>query len=192
MNRACVVVLAFGASALGQANQFEVVISNPVSPDQPSATVEVWAAFSPALYAFAKSRFDMLASADEGGFSDPFLPLEFPGDYAGDIPPNGDSVTGVNAGQVHMWNGPYADTSNPILIWSATWNTSDFHPRTVSLATTTSEYYVYENAGGGADNFIDHFVEGEGFIEVVPAPGVLPLLGLTSFPVIHRRRRVQR
>jgi hypothetical protein len=175
--------------ALGQSNTFDIVVSNLVSPEQPSATVEVWASFNPGLYAFAMASFDVLASTDQGRFSDPFLPLKFPSDYEGDIAPDGDSVTGVNAGQIHFWNGgPYADTSNPILIWSVIWSTSKFAPRTIDLGTLTREFWVYEDAGGGGEDFINDFTEGAGMIHVVPGPGILAVLGLVA-PLASPRRR---
>ncbi len=189
MKRICGVVLALAGSALGQSFNFELVVSNIVSPEQPSATVEVWAAFSPALYAFAKARFDLLASADEGGFSDPVLHLQGPGDYLGDIAPDGDSVLKVAPMQFYWPNGgPYGDTSNPILVWSVTWSTSEFDPRTVSLVTLTSEYYVYKESGHW-DDYIDTFVEGEGSIQVVPGAGTPAVLGLAALAGLRRRRR---
>lgn len=166
-----ILTLLWCASATGQVNTFEFVASNVVSPEQPSATIEVWAAFDPSMYAFAKARFDLFASPGSGGFSDPVLRVQGPGDYEGDIPPEGDSVTNVAPYQF-VWDngGPYADPSNPILIWSVTWSTSDFQPRTVALTTKTSEYYLYLDWYGLMDDSLEGFVEGSGAIQVVPSP----------------------
>lgn len=181
------VTLLLAGSALGQNNRFEIVITNQVSPARPAATVEVWAAWDPIWYAFCATHFDIASALDEGGFSGPEELLHGPGSSDGNVLPDGDTVADVLTGQLYWPGSIFPDTSNPILIWRATWSTSDFSPRAVDLKTDTSLCWLWSDQAYEVD-VLDNFVEGTGSIHVVPAPAVLPALGFALLPVTRRRR----
>lgn len=169
---------------------FAFDVSNIISPDQPTATVEVWASFNPGDYSFAGADFDVRAGTDAGGFSDPQAVLATFGTSDGIVSQNGDRVTGVIAGQIQFPLGGYeSDTSNPILVWKATWGTSHFSNRTVDLSTLTRRFAVYLDADGNSKGYIGNgFQEGAGSITVVPAPGALTLVAATGLAAGRRRR----
>ncbi len=194
MKRRAVALFPFGLLAVSSVSaemSFSFDVSNIVTPDQPSTTVEVWAHFDAGLYAFAGALWDVKASTDLGGFSDPFAVLHSYGTEDGFIEPDGDFVGHILAGQLHFpLNGDFADTANPILVWRATWSTDNFNPRTVSLSTATNKYFVYwDDSGLSSDFFDDAFDEAVGSIEVVPAPGVPVVLAALGAAGIVRRRR---
>jgi hypothetical protein len=170
---------------------FFFTVSNTVSPDSPSATVTLWAAFPQFKYAFAKSSTEVWGDPDPGGFGDPTVLME-QGDYceAGFVSPDGDSILGIRLLQLQFIGGEFADTANPLKVWSATWATDDFTPRTVPVETRSSDFWVYSDAAGGADDFYHaDFSEAHEFIQVVPSPagaGVLVGAGLCG------RRRPRR
>jgi hypothetical protein len=178
-----------GASAHAQLNTFDIRVSNTITPDQPSATVEVWAVFDPQYYAFAHAAFDRSATADPGGFSNPERMLDAPESSDGVVDPTGDRVVGIVVRQLHFPGHLLADSSNPILAWRVTWSTSDFTPRSIDLGTATSVFDLYINKAGVLDHYIDQFTEGSGVIHVVPTPSAAAAL-LAFATVLSRRRRL--
>jgi hypothetical protein len=191
MNRGLLILAMsawMGGTAHAQLNTFEIVVSNPVSPAHPATTIEVWAAWDPAQYAFAAAFFDIIASSDEGGFSDPNGLLNGPGDLDGFITPEGDEVDGMKVSQIHWPGHIFADLANPILLWQVTWSTADFTPRTVDVQSITTDFDLYIDDSGYAKGFIDEFFEGSATIEVVPAPGSAAML-LFGAALASRRRR---
>jgi hypothetical protein len=175
-------------SALGQTNTFDIVVSNVVGPEQPSATVEVWAAFDPNAYAFCRAAFNVTADADPGAFSAPEGMLKGPGSKDGEVVADGDSVLDIMDWQ---WacHPIYADTANPMLIWRATWSTADFSPRSIGLDTGTLVYDLYPWGHCEGESFLDEFIEGSGLIQVVPAPASAALLLVGPLGTIALRRR---
>jgi hypothetical protein len=167
---------AIGAGSSAQLNSFDIRVSNTISPDQPSAVVEIWAVWDPAMYAFAGAMFDVHAAADPGGFSDPRRMLMGPGSSDGDVQPGGDLVTDIRPFQLQWWQWWDADTANPILIWYANWSTSDFTPRHIDLSTATTEFGLYINEDGVGETGLGDFSEASGVIQVVPSPAaaILP------------------
>jgi hypothetical protein len=191
MRTGVVVVCAAGLASAGAAHgeiKFGFDVSGIITPDNPSVTVEVWAYFDPAQYAFAGALFDVVGGSDAGGFSDPHAVLDDTGTDDGLVSGDGDRVMHVIAGQIHFPPADeLADTSNPILIWEATWSTDDFSTRQVSLATETSKYHLYIDDLGHSKEFVDELAEAVGQISVVPAPGAAMALGVMM--VASRRRR---
>lgn len=165
-------------------------ISNAISPNHPSTTIQVWAYFDKDPYAFAAVDFDVTATHDQGGFSDPFSILHTLGTFNGDVQPDGDSVTHCLPGQIQAPVGEwYAETTNPILVWSVTWSTSDFTPRIIDLSTFTYRYAIYLDYDGNSV-LLDGTTEALGKIKVVPAPGVLaPFAAAGGVAFGVRRRR---
>lgn len=164
------VLFASGPTLADLAFTFE--LTNVVSPAHPSTTVEVWAHFDD-QYAFAGALWDVNASADPGDFSDPYAVLHALGTSNGVVAPDGDSVGHIIAGQAHFPIGDvHADTSNPILVWTATWSTDDFTPRSVDLTTSTQKYFLYVDESGFSQEYLsDDFKEAFASISVVPTPG---------------------
>jgi hypothetical protein len=185
MKSICGVLLLLAGSALGRANTYKFVISNAVSPNQPIAVIQVWAAFDPLQYAFHQAGFDVAAADDPGAFSDPERQLDWPGND-GEVTPDGDAITGVFVSQLHAPGEFFADMSNPLLIWQAAWTTSDFAPRSIQLGTATTEYSLYVDQFGTGQDFTDTVVEGAGLIQVVPAPASAAVL--LAAPVLWRRK----
>jgi hypothetical protein len=190
MKRVCGLVIALAGSALGQTNRFELVVSNTISPDQPSATIQLWTTWDPTQYAFAYGGFDLVASHDPGGFTAFGRALKGPGTRDGDLAPDGDSVTGVVSGQLQFdgGGGIFADTANPILVFTATWSTTEFTPRIVDLGTVTKRYELYLDFEGTRESFLDDFAEGAGSIQVVPAPASAALLLVAPLACLRRAR----
>jgi hypothetical protein len=161
------VVLA-AAPALADPS-FIIKVSNRVTEVQPSATVEVWAAFDADLFAFAGALFDIATEPDGGGFRDPTIPFDDIGGFLspGEVSPDGDAVTGILTGQLCSIDCPLGiDKSNPILVWSATWETTDFSPRTIGAATFTTKFDLFTDNQGSSSSFLDHLEEGFALIEV--------------------------
>lgn len=179
--------LAAMASATVQPNTYDIRVSNVVSPSQPSATVEVWADWdSDLFYAFAAAEWNLRGDAT-GAFSGPSSAFTDPGQDAGTI--SGGDVIDIVTGQLQFPPGSiFADTSDPIMIWSGTWSTSDFTARTVDLSTETGRYSLYLDDTGLSSDVTATVIEGAGQIEVIPAPASLALLGLGGLAAVRRRR----
>ncbi|MEQ8317305.1 MAG: PEP-CTERM sorting domain-containing protein [Phycisphaerales bacterium] len=179
--------LAAMASATVQPNTYEIRVSNVVSPGTPSATVEVWADWdSDLFYAFAAAEWSLRGDGT-GDFSGPSSAFTDPGQDDGT--PSGGDVLDIVTGQLQFPSGGiFADTSDPILIWSATWSTTDFTARTVDLATETARYNLYLDDTGLSSEVTATVLEGAGRIEVIPAPASLALLGLGGLAAARRRR----
>ncbi|MEO1009210.1 MAG: PEP-CTERM sorting domain-containing protein [Planctomycetota bacterium] len=186
---AAIAVAAMSATALASldTNGYEIRVSNVVSPGTPSTTVEVWADWdSPTFFAFAAAEFDL--SADTSGmFSGPASAFSDPGQEPGDIEVDG--VENIVVGQLQFPpGGLFADTSDPILVWSATWSTTDFSTRSVPLATITDQYTLYTGSDGSSSDVTMTVIEATGAIRVIPAPASLALLGLGGLAAARRRR----
>jgi hypothetical protein len=159
-----------------------------VGPGSGRFEVRLLARFdSPPGDAFAGARLDVLAS--EAGWSNP-MRVEPGGTGPGTTPGivSGSDVTGLIVGQLHFPPGMiYADPSSPIAIWKATFTVTDFSPRTISIATDTSEFAVYRYgvAGIWKPQPVEAMIE----IHVVPAPGApLALCGALALAARRRRR----
>ncbi len=182
-------ILLISGSATAQ-NSLFFDVSNAISPAKPSAIVEVWASFEPGGYAFAAAWFDAAASDDPfGEFSDPYSVLHTLGTFNGEIQPGGDLITHIIPGQVQFPVGEFvSDTSNPILIWRATWSTTDFSPRTINLHTITKRFSLYLDYDGNNEDFYGPgFEEAVGTIKVVPAPAAWAALLVMGVGVRRRR-----
>lgn len=171
----------------------------PVSPKNPTTFVEVWAWFDdPSGFrdAFARGNFDFVAS--DGAFREPEVRIaatwgsSVPGGDPGQV--RGSRVDGVGVGQLWGAGGRLADTSNPILVWSAEWGTHDFTPRPVALQTdSTWTFQVGTNSSHLGMNVLElypsGFQPGYGVIQVIPAPSAAATLAsLILLGTWHRRR----
>lgn len=194
MNKGIVAFLAvagMATAASAQTGGWVIDVSGgPVSPSNPSATVQILAEFTGA-FAFAAGDGDL--QAGDGGWSaiamlpvgDPLGPPP-PGTTAGTIAdPN---VNGYLLGQImFLPAGILPSTANPIPLWEGTWSTGDFTPRNVDLNTAnTSQFLLYDTAGRSVP--ISAPTMGAGVITVVPEPATLALLGLAGLVAVRRRR----
>lgn len=179
--------LASMANATVTPNTYEIRVSNVVSPSQPSTTVEVYAQWDADLYyAFAAAEWNLRGDAT-GDFSGPASAFTDPGQVGGT--PMGGDVTGIITGQLQFPAGSlFADTSDPILIWSGTWSTTDFTNRFVDLQTETDRYSLYLDDTGLSSQVTSTVLEAAGQIEVIPAPASLALVGLGGLVALRRRR----
>lgn len=175
------------ASATVQPNTYEIRVSNVVSPGTPSTTVEVWADWdSDLFYAFAAAEWNLRGDAS-GDFSGPASAFTDPGQEDGN--PLGGDVLDIVTGQLQFPAGSiFADRSDPIMIWSGTWSTTDFTARNVDLATETIRYNLYLDDTGLSTDVTSTVIEAAGQIEVIPAPASLALVGLGGLAAIRRRR----
>lgn len=185
-------VLAAGAASAQDAWwTFDIIYSDPAgvinSPDD-TATVELWAGFKPKYYAFEGGWLDITADdpMDRGQWSDPIAILEGPGWKDGFI--DGEQVQDIRVGQLHALGGYFADTSNPILTWQATWTTFDLTRRNVDIVTVTSRFGIYADFAGYWKDLSDSVREGTASIHVVPCPG-FSIGGLAVVLLAGRRRR---
>ncbi len=179
--------IATMASATVTPNTYEIRVSNPVSPTMTSTSVEVYAQWDSDLYyAFAAAEWSLRGDTT-GDFSGPASAFTGPGQIDG-TPDNGD-VLGIITGQIQFpAAGIFADRSDPILIWSGTWSTTDFTARTVDLATETDRYNLYLDETGLSSDVTPTVLEAAGQIQVIPAPASLALLGLGGLAAARRRR----
>lgn len=179
--------MATMASATVTANTYDIRVSNVVSPGMPSTTVEVYADWDSSLfYAFAAAEWSLRGDST-GDFSGPASAFTDPGQDGGT--PSGGDVIDIVTGQLQFPSGGiFADTSDPILIWSGTWSTTDFTARTVDLNTDTTRYNLYLDDTGLSSDVTSTVIEAAGLIEVIPAPGSLALLGLGGLAAARRRR----
>jgi len=146
---------------------YQVRVSNHVDPGRPSCTVEVWAEFDQELFAFCGAEFDLIADSDQGIFTQPQRLLDGPGTRDGSPVPGGDSIKGIISGQIkQLPKEPHLELGNPVLIWRATWTTSDFTPRKIDLRTQTVHFEVYVSDKFKSVEYLDSLTEGAGEIRV--------------------------
>ena len=82
--------------------------------------------------------------------------------------------------------GVYADPVNPIAVWRANFEVTDFTPRQISFRTETRTASIYPQRES-ATSEQPPWAEGAGAIRVVPAPGAVAL-GLLAIAACGRRR----
>lgn len=173
-------------------------ILGPVGSGLPQmTTIEVSAKFDSTVdYAFAAGLFDFVAS--EGSLANwsnnqriaPFDTIAGP--FNGVLDPSGTRWEGVNPGQLHFPPaGIIGDPSNPALVWSIKYTATDFTPRFIDLETVTSRFDLYIDAMLPDSRTLDTtlLMEGEGQIQIIPAPGALACLGMAGLAMAYRRRR---
>lgn len=198
--RMSMVAVAAGLSgaAAGQ-NEWliDIAYSDPagvINSLDDTATVTLWAVWDPEQYAFEKAILDMTADdlSHAGEWSDPHRLLQ--GFESEDGVIEGETVVGITPYQLHFPEaGIFADTSNPIAVWTATWRTGDLTERIVRVNSASSEFSIYlPNGWGGSDgfteDFVDSLIEGSGVITIVPTSGTVGAL-LVGGAVVSRGRR---
>jgi hypothetical protein len=159
------------------------------SPQDPTVTIRVsaWFDFTPGeAEMFAGARFDLAAEEPifavqswRGPFGvAPFL------QYSPVL------LRDVQMGQLNAPPVIRGDPSNPIVIFEVDWTATDFAPRRVGFETETGVFAVYRRISGSETNHLDPsaIIEGRGFVQVVPAPGLLVMAGAFVAAASRRRR----
>ena len=137
-------------------------------------------------YAIAGVATSLIGGGDN--WSDMMLlaPMAGPGTSEGLATGNG--VDGIIAGQLNFPPaGIYADDTNPIAFWSATYTASAEGVFDLGTQTTKFDVYVARDSSLSESRLAD-MAEGRGTITVVPAPASLALLGLGGLAAARRRR----
>ncbi|MGD1915254.1 MAG: hypothetical protein ACFCBV_03590 [Phycisphaerales bacterium] len=187
-------LLSLAAAATTSLAQVAITIDieQPVLLPGESATVTLFAGFDAGDHAMALVITNLLTSVGSSGWSGDRLiaPMDGPGSD-----PGGPSATGfdaITAGQLHFppTSGIYADDSNPIAFWQATY-TAPLEPAAtfeIDLSTMTSSYDVYTDLRcAGSVALRDDLAEGSGTITAIPAPASAVVLALGVACICHRR-----
>ncbi len=172
---------------------FEVV-GGPVSPSNPTVTVNLYAAFPQLSPSTSYGQGDLaISSTDPTGWFHGMTKgsgLGYCGGAILGVPNQAGGVDELGFFQIGVL-GCAPNTYNPIHIWEAEWTTDNFKPRTVTLASFETTFFnVFLQAGNFfPDVFLypDKFEHGSGVIQVVPAPGSIACIGAAL--VASRRRR---
>ena len=188
MKRACTILALAGALPAAAQDQGWIIRFDQaeVTPADRVFWVESWAYFPKDDYAFAGALWNLHAS-EEGwaGLGETTLPPH-PGEPIWEIV--GASIIRISDGQLNFPPaGVYADPANPIAVWHANFEVTDFTPRQISFRTETRTASIYPQRESAVSEQRP-WAEGAGAIRVVPAPGALTLGTLAALTAIRRRR----
>ncbi|MFI4883056.1 MAG: hypothetical protein ACIAQU_10785 [Phycisphaerales bacterium JB064] len=183
-------IAATSSAALAQAITIDV--ENPVLLPGESTTVTMWAGFGGTDYAMADIETDLLISQGSDGWSDAIVvaPMDGPATTAGS--PSASGYDGIVARQLNFPGGAgiFADPSNPIAFWQATYTAplDASAPFDVDLSTMTIRYdvFIWRDQARSESRLAD-LTEGSATIRVIPAPASALVLTLGAF--VARRRR---
>ncbi|NRA58811.1 MAG: hypothetical protein HRU13_11920, partial [Phycisphaerales bacterium] len=170
MKTAAILAVA-GVAAAAAAQSVDIAVSATTIGPGESSVVTLSAGYGAGDYAVAGIATDFISSVGSTGWSDVALisPMDGPGTSAG--APSGTGVDGILAGQLNFPPaGIYADDSNPIAFWTATYTAPADVPDafTVDLSTETSRFDVYVDRGSSAsESRLSSLREGAGAINVV-------------------------
>jgi len=186
--------LTIAAAAHAQTVGVTIEIDEPVLAPGESTTVRLVASFPGDDYALASINMDLLFDspiADPSRhWSNVSLVSPFDGD-PGRLDASGATFAGIAVGQIHFpAAGIYADPTNPIAFWRATFtaplDAGRFYE--VDLLTAVSRFDVYfDRDSSTRDSRLDVLVEGEATISVVPAPAGAAVLALGLLAIRRRR-----
>ena len=192
MQRIAVIgTLALVPVALAQ-TAITIDIDQPTLLPGESTVVTMRAGYGALDYAIARVETDLSTSVGALGWSDALIvpPMDGPATTAGSATASG--FEGITAFQLNFPGGAgiFADPSNPIAFWQATYTAplDAGTPFIVDLATTTGVYEVYTDRDSGlSESRLADLTEGAATIRVIPAPASALVLALGACAVRRRR-----
>jgi hypothetical protein len=169
------------AQILGSA-EFKFPSGNVYSGN--AVLVELWISFDQWAYAWELRLGDVACTDPTGAWSGVASPYANQPFHSTGTPVGGGMVD-ILVSQIHFPPaGFFANTDNPIMIWSGEWSTGDLTPRVVEIGTVTKMASVYIFNGAVPLNV----AEASGEIVVIPSPVSLAPLVLAAFAIRRRRR----
>lgn len=131
-----------------------------VTPSSGGAQIELWCGYTlvvpGGLVAIQGGDMDVYATealfANQRVIVRDLPPPPYGSFWRGTRSPEGDAVNDIVAGQGVLGGGgggAVTDTSNPLLLWTATWATRDFTPRVVELSAFPGDHFSWAELGGG-------------------------------------------
>lgn len=187
-----VLVVVAGTCGVALGQSLQVNFSNPTLNPGETTVVTLSASYGSGDYAIAGIATDLISSSGPDGWSDIELvaPMDGPGTTAGTRSATG--IDGIIAGQLNFpIAGIYADDSNPIAFWRATYTSPAIVGSAFDLevSTVTSRFDVYVSRGAAtSESRLGDLTEARGGIFVLPAPSGAAVLGLGLMAAARRRR----
>ncbi len=186
MKKAFALVAVAGVAAAASAQSITMSIADATLAVGESTTVTLSAGYGGTDYAIAGVATSVIGGGDNWSDLALIAPMAGPGTSAGATSGNG--VDGIIAGQLNFPPAMiYADATNPIAFWSATYTASAEGVFDLSTDTSKFDVYVARDRSTSESRLAD-LQEGAGTITVVPAPASLALLGLGGLAAARRRR----
>lgn len=180
---------ALPATALAQ-YEITIDVENPALLPGESTTVTLYAGFDPTKYAMAWIITDFHTSVGSDGWSDAMVLDPMRGATTSPGTPSATGFDAIAAGQFNLFSHSYADPTNPIAFWEATYTAplDVVAPFEMDLSTMTSRYDVYfDKQSESSESHLADLVEGAATIHIVPAPA--SALVLAGGVLAMRRRR---
>ncbi len=183
-------VLALAGTVLAQP-AITIDVESPVLRPGESTTVTLLAGYGGTDYAVAGLATNLVTSVGSEGWGAATLvaPMAGPGTSAGVASATG--WDGIVAGQLNFIGASiYADPTNPIAFWRATYTApvDAAAPFDVDVSTMTTKYDVYvARDRSTSESRLADLVEGSATIRVIPAPA--SALVLVAGVLAGRRRR---
>ena len=186
MKKAFALVAVAGIAAAASAQSIIIDIDDDTLAPGETTTVTMSASYGGTDYAIAGVATSLIGGGDNWSDMALIAPMDGPGTSAG--AGSGNGVDGVIAGQLNFPPaGIYADDTNPIAFWSATYTASAEGVYDLVSETTKFDTYIAMDSSTSESRLAD-LTEGSGTITVIPAPASLALLGLGGLAAARRRR----
>jgi hypothetical protein len=188
MKNAFALVAVAGVAAAASAQSININVADATLAPGESTTVTLTAGYGGTDYAIAGIATNFVSSGGSDGWSDLALIAPMAGPGTSVVAASGTGVNGIIAGQLNFPPAMiYADATNPIAFWSATYTASA--EGVFELSTDTSKFDVYiDRMRSTSESRLADLSEGAGTITVIPAPASLALLGLGGLAAARRRR----
>lgn len=185
MKTAAILAVA-GVAAAAAAQSITINVADATLNVGDTTTVTMTAGYGGSDFAIAGVGTSLIGGGDNWSDMSLIAPMDGPGTSAGLASGNG--VDGIIAGQLNFPPaGIYADDTNPIAFWSATYTASAEGVFDLTSETTRFDVYVARDSSLSESRLGD-LREGAATITVVPAPASLALLGLGGLAAARRRR----